>query len=198
MGDEKLLLPTWFLLMTNIFNLMQLVVITLIYLQPTNEVFENGLQIQRWINSPGLMYKADIQDTLCDRCIPLDFILPMVFYIMTFKPSKQSITFWGKKLIAVVFSGIDYPEEFDAGIFVPASICDYIDIYTDMAECAADKVPPVAYTNEDSDVDGVAHLELLAADIDSIAEIQVKEARFHYEPMQPTILSGVSLTFAST
>lgn len=35
-------------------------------------------------------------------CIPLDFILPMVFYIVTFKPSKRSFIFWGNTAIAVV------------------------------------------------------------------------------------------------
>ncbi|KAL5733632.1 hypothetical protein ACOSQ2_033324 [Xanthoceras sorbifolium] len=39
-------------------------------------------------------------------CIPLDFILPMVFYNVTFKPSKHSIVFWGNTLIAVVSSGL--------------------------------------------------------------------------------------------
>ncbi|KAL0298951.1 UNVERIFIED_CONTAM: GABA transporter 1, partial [Sesamum radiatum] len=35
-------------------------------------------------------------------CIPLDFILPMVFYNVTFKPSKKSLMFWGNTVIAVV------------------------------------------------------------------------------------------------
>jgi hypothetical protein len=35
-------------------------------------------------------------------CIPLDFILPMVFYNVTFKPSKKGLVFWGNTLIAVV------------------------------------------------------------------------------------------------
>jgi len=34
-------------------------------------------------------------------CIPLDFILPMVFYNVTFKPSKKGLVFWGNTLIAV-------------------------------------------------------------------------------------------------
>jgi hypothetical protein len=44
--------------------------------------------------------------------IPLDFILPMVFYNITFKPSKQSIIFWlntligGGSSILVVIGGI--------------------------------------------------------------------------------------------
>lgn len=35
-------------------------------------------------------------------CIPLDFILPMIFYNVTFKPSKRGIIFWGNSLIAGV------------------------------------------------------------------------------------------------
>lgn len=39
-------------------------------------------------------------------CIPLDFILPMVFYNVTFKPSKQSLIFRVNTLIAVASSGL--------------------------------------------------------------------------------------------
>ena len=34
-------------------------------------------------------------------CIPLDFILPMVFYNVTFKPSKNSLIFWVNTFIAL-------------------------------------------------------------------------------------------------
>ncbi|XP_044461261.1 GABA transporter 1-like [Mangifera indica] len=130
MGDEKPLLPTWFLLMTNIFTLMQLVAITLIYLQPTNEVFE------KWFANPKMDQFAmrNVVPRLIFRtlsviigtfiaamlpffgdimalfgafgCIPLDFILPMVFYNVTFKPAKLSIIFWVNTLIAIVSSGL--------------------------------------------------------------------------------------------
>lgn len=36
--------------------------------------------------------------------IPLDFILPVVFFNLTFKPSKRSIIFWLNIIIATVFS----------------------------------------------------------------------------------------------
>ncbi|XP_031287193.1 GABA transporter 1-like isoform X1 [Pistacia vera] len=130
MGDGKPLLPTWFLLMTNIFTLMQLAAITVIYLQPTNEVFEkwfaNPKMDQFSIRNviPRLIFRSlsvisatfiaamlpffgDIMALFgAFGCIPLDFILPMVFYNVTFKPSKQSIIFWGNTLIAVVSSGL--------------------------------------------------------------------------------------------
>lgn len=38
--------------------------------------------------------------------IPLDFILPVVFFNLTFKPSKSSPIFWLNLSIAVVFSAI--------------------------------------------------------------------------------------------
>lgn len=37
--------------------------------------------------------------------IPLDFILPMLLYNMTFKPSKSSLTLWINSLIIIVFTG---------------------------------------------------------------------------------------------
>lgn len=37
-------------------------------------------------------------------CIPLDFVLPMIFYNVTFKPSKQSLIFWLNTLLAIIFS----------------------------------------------------------------------------------------------
>ena len=36
--------------------------------------------------------------------LPLDFIVPLLFYNMTFKPSKRSMIFWFNTLIAVFFS----------------------------------------------------------------------------------------------
>ncbi|CAN1171550.1 GABA transporter 1 [Linum perenne] len=38
--------------------------------------------------------------------IPLDFILPLVFYNLTFKPSKRSLVFWLNSAIAVVFATV--------------------------------------------------------------------------------------------
>lgn len=126
MGDGQPLLPRWFLLLTNIFTLMQLTAISLIYLQPTNEVFEkwfadpkmDQFSIRNVI--PRLIFRSlsvitatflaamlpffgDIMALFgAFGCIPLDFILPMVFYNVTFKPSKKGLVFWGNTLIAVV------------------------------------------------------------------------------------------------
>ncbi|KAE8657287.1 putative GABA transporter 2 [Hibiscus syriacus] len=38
--------------------------------------------------------------------IPLDFILPMLLYNMTYKRSKLSLTYWINLLIIVVFTGV--------------------------------------------------------------------------------------------
>ncbi|CAN1743799.1 Probable GABA transporter 2 [Linum perenne] len=38
--------------------------------------------------------------------IPLDFILPMLLYNITFKPSKSSSTYWINMIIMVVFTGV--------------------------------------------------------------------------------------------
>lgn len=36
--------------------------------------------------------------------MPLDFVLPVIFFNLTFKPSKRGLTFWLNATIAVVFS----------------------------------------------------------------------------------------------
>ncbi|KAH1038169.1 hypothetical protein J1N35_039912 [Gossypium stocksii] len=130
MDENRPLLPPWFLLLTNIFTLMQLVTITVIYLQPTNEVFE------KWFANPKMdQFSArNVMPRLVLRSlsviigttfaamfpffgdimalfgafgvIPLDFILPMVLYNLTFKPSRQSIVFWANTLIAVASSAL--------------------------------------------------------------------------------------------
>ncbi len=38
--------------------------------------------------------------------IPLDLIFPMVFYNVTFKPSKRGLVFWANTSIAVAASGL--------------------------------------------------------------------------------------------
>ncbi|CAN1238798.1 GABA transporter 1 [Linum grandiflorum] len=99
-----------------------------IYLQPTNEMFE------RWFSDPKkhqfaarnvaprlvfrsltvvvatliaamLPFFGDIMAFFgAFGCIPLDYILPMVFYNTTFKPPRKSIIFWGNTMIAVISS----------------------------------------------------------------------------------------------
>ncbi|KAL2331965.1 hypothetical protein Fmac_019546 [Flemingia macrophylla] len=48
---------------------------------------------------------GDINSLIGAFCyIPLDFILPMIFFNATFKPSKQSPIFWLNVIVIVVFS----------------------------------------------------------------------------------------------
>ncbi|KAK7848739.1 gaba transporter 1 [Quercus suber] len=127
MGNGQPLLPTWFLLMTNIFILLQ---ISAVYLQPTNEVFEKWFAdpkmdqfsyrnvvprlISRSISviigtliAAMLPFFGDIMAVLgAFGCIPLDFIFPMVVYNVTFKPSKRGLVFWGNTFIAVASTAL--------------------------------------------------------------------------------------------
>ncbi|KAL0317324.1 UNVERIFIED_CONTAM: GABA transporter 1 [Sesamum angustifolium] len=126
MDNGMPLLPKWFLLMTYVFTLVQVSAVTLVYMQPTNVVIERKfadpkmgeLSIRNTI--PRLVFRSlsvIVATTLAAMlpsfgdimalfgafgCIPLDFILPMVFYNVTFKPSKKSLMFWGNTAIAVV------------------------------------------------------------------------------------------------
>ncbi|KAL6130297.1 hypothetical protein ACLB2K_068678 [Fragaria x ananassa] len=128
--DEKPLLPTWVLLMTNVFTFLQVSAVSVVYLQPTNEVLE-----RKFVNAkidqfsvrnvvPRLVYRSlsvviattvaamfpffgDINALIgAFGCIPLDFILPMVLYNVVFKPSKYSLRFWGNTIIASIFSAL--------------------------------------------------------------------------------------------
>ncbi|XP_062000635.1 GABA transporter 1-like isoform X1 [Rosa rugosa] len=128
--DEKPLLPTWVLLMTNVFTFLQVAAVSVVYLQPTNEVLE-----RKFVNAkidqfsvrnvvPRLVYRSlsvviattvaamfpffgDINALIgAFGCIPLDFILPMVLYNVVFKPSKYSLLFWGNTIIASTFSAL--------------------------------------------------------------------------------------------
>ncbi|KAG4908180.1 hypothetical protein AAZX31_20G175600 [Glycine max] len=127
-GETKPLLPKWFFLMTNIFILLQVMALTAVYLQPTNEMFETTFGdpkmgqfsmrnvvprvVLRSLSVAAATVLAAMLPFFPDimalfgafGCIPLDFILPMVFYNMTFKPSKNTIMFWVNNVIAAASS----------------------------------------------------------------------------------------------
>ncbi|XP_010268181.1 PREDICTED: GABA transporter 1-like isoform X3 [Nelumbo nucifera] len=99
-----------------------------VYLQPTNELVEkkygdpksNQFSIRKVV--PRLFLRSllvvvatilaamfpffgDINALIgAFGCIPLDFVLPMVFYNVTFKPSRKALLFWGNTAIAMLFS----------------------------------------------------------------------------------------------
>ncbi|KAH7841277.1 hypothetical protein Vadar_027825 [Vaccinium darrowii] len=104
------LMPKWFLVMANVLILLHIIPSALTYLQPTNVVLErtfvdpNKGQFSFRNAMPRIIFRK-IQGTIptgAFACIPLDFILPMVFYNVTFKPSKKTIIFWGNTSIAVI------------------------------------------------------------------------------------------------
>ncbi|RVW25843.1 GABA transporter 1 [Vitis vinifera] len=101
-GDNPLL-PTWFLLMTNVFTLTQLAAVGVVYLQPTNEVLEGFFANPK---KDPFSLRNTIPRLISVGCIPLDFILPMIFYNVSFKPSKKSLVFWINTTIAVVSSAL--------------------------------------------------------------------------------------------
>ncbi|OMO58305.1 Amino acid transporter, transmembrane [Corchorus capsularis] len=128
--DGRPLVPRWFILMTNIFTILQLSAVGVVYLQPTNEVLERTFGdpnskefaarnvIPRVVSrslsvvisttiSAMLPFFGDINSVIgAFGFIPLDFILPVVFFNLTFKPSKKSGIFWLNVAIAVVFSAV--------------------------------------------------------------------------------------------
>lgn len=130
MVDEKPLLPTWVLLMTNVLTLLQVAAVSVVYLQPTNDVFERKFADAKFDQFsirnvvPRLVSRSlsviiataiaamfpffgDINAVIgAFGFIPLDFILPVIFYNVTFKPSKKGLMFWGNASIAVICSAV--------------------------------------------------------------------------------------------
>ncbi|XP_039172754.1 GABA transporter 1 isoform X1 [Eucalyptus grandis] len=128
MGETKPLLPTWFLLMTNIFCLLQISAVTVEYMQPTNEILEKKLAdpkmdqfstrnvvprlIARSLSvvvattiAAMLPFFGDIMALIgVFGVVPLDFILPMIFYNVAFKPSRRRFVFWVNTMIIAASS----------------------------------------------------------------------------------------------
>lgn len=126
--NDNPLVPRWFIMMTNIFTILQLSAVAVVYLQPTNEVLEKTFSdatssefsarnviprvISRSISvilatiiAAMLPFFGDINAMIgAFGFLPLDFVLPVIFFNLTFKPSKRSPVFWLNSTIAVVFS----------------------------------------------------------------------------------------------
>ena len=52
---------------------------------------------------------GDINDVIgAFGCITIDFVLPMEFYYLTFKPSKHNLVFWVNTLIAIIVLAIGF------------------------------------------------------------------------------------------
>ncbi|XP_019161987.1 PREDICTED: GABA transporter 1 [Ipomoea nil] len=126
--NGKNLVPKPFIFIINLFTIMQLSAVAVVYLQPTNEMLETMFGdpksgefssrnvIPRVISrslsvvvsttiAAMLPFFGDINAVIgAFGFMPLDFVLPMVFFNSTFKPSKRSGVFWLNLSIAVVFS----------------------------------------------------------------------------------------------
>ncbi|KAI3918012.1 hypothetical protein MKW92_009189 [Papaver armeniacum] len=122
------LVPKWFLLITNVFILLQLSAVSVVYLQPTNELLERNFSdtkcaelsarnvIPRLISrtlsvalavtiAAMLPFFGDINALIgAFGFMPLDFTLPVIFFNLTFRPSKRGSVFWLNTSVAVVFS----------------------------------------------------------------------------------------------
>lgn len=124
------LAPTWVLIISVIFILLQLFAIGLVYSQVAFEIMEmkSSDAKQGMFSKRNLIPRLILRTTYMIFCglfaamlpffgdinsvigaigfIPLDFILPMLLYNMTYKPSKSSITFWINISIIVIFTGV--------------------------------------------------------------------------------------------
>ncbi|KAI0519747.1 hypothetical protein KFK09_007206 [Dendrobium nobile] len=127
-ADGRTLIPKWFIVMTNIFTIVQIFAVTIVYLQPTNEVLE-GLfadpkkeQYSARNVIPRMVFRSivvavgtiiaamlpffgDIIAVVgAFAFLPLDFVVPSVMYNITFRPSTRDFVFWINTMIATVSS----------------------------------------------------------------------------------------------
>ncbi|KAG8661046.1 probable GABA transporter 2 [Manihot esculenta] len=130
MPDEgPSLAPTWVLDLGLVFVLLQLFAIGLVYSQVAYEIMEKqsadvkqGMFSKRnliprlilrtlYVTFCGFMaamlpFFGDINGVVgAIGFIPLDFVLPMLLYNMTYKPQKSSLTYWINISIIIVFTG---------------------------------------------------------------------------------------------
>ncbi|KAL3498970.1 hypothetical protein ACH5RR_041702 [Cinchona calisaya] len=124
------LAPTWVLGLSVVFVLLQLFAIGLVYSQVAYEIMEKkSADVNKGIFSKRNLIPRIILRTLymifCGffaamlpffgdingvvgaiGFIPLDFVLPMLLYNMTYKPSKSSFSFWINNSIIIIFTGV--------------------------------------------------------------------------------------------
>ncbi|KAF3336221.1 GABA transporter 1-like protein [Carex littledalei] len=128
MADGVNLAPEWLIYLSNIFPLLQLSAVATVYLQPTNDVLES-LSVDATKHQfsarnviPRILLRSaaiatattiaamlpffgDINAILgAFGFMPLDFVLPSIFYNITFKPSRRSLVFWLNTLLIAVFT----------------------------------------------------------------------------------------------
>ncbi|KAI4315516.1 hypothetical protein L6164_028314 [Bauhinia variegata] len=127
--NEPALAPTWVLALAIIFVLLQLFAIGLVYSQVAYEIMEKkSADTKQGMFSKRNLIPRIILRTIYMICcgfvasmlpffgdinavvgaigfIPLDFVLPMILYNMTYKPPKSSLTFWINNTIMITFTG---------------------------------------------------------------------------------------------
>ncbi|KAJ3684110.1 hypothetical protein LUZ61_013274 [Rhynchospora tenuis] len=125
-GDN--LVPMWLIYLSNIFPLLQLSAVATVYLQPANDMLEclsvdatKGQFSARNVIPRILLRSAAIATATTVAAmlpffgdinailgafgfLPLDFVLPSIFYNITFKPSRHSLVFWINTLLIFVFA----------------------------------------------------------------------------------------------
>ncbi|XP_062029526.1 probable GABA transporter 2 [Rosa rugosa] len=131
MPDEgPSLAPTWVLGLAVVFVLLQLLAIGLVYSQVAYEIMEkNSADVnQGMFSKRNLIPRIILRSVYMILCgffaamlpffgdisgvvgavgfIPLDFILPMLLYNKTHKPTKSTFTYWLNMSIMVVFTGV--------------------------------------------------------------------------------------------
>ncbi|CAK9143190.1 unnamed protein product [Ilex paraguariensis] len=127
--DGPSLAPTWVLGLAIVFILLQLFAIGLVYSQVAYEIMETkSADVNQGIFSKRNLIPRIILRTLyvifCGffaamlpffgdinavvgaiGFIPLDFVLPMLLYNMTYKPPRSSLTYWINYSIIIIFTG---------------------------------------------------------------------------------------------
>ncbi|XP_028549148.1 GABA transporter 1 [Dendrobium catenatum] len=129
-SDGSVLIPKWFYMMINFFSIVQIFAVSVVYLQPTNEVLEKLLAdpkkhqysprniIPRIISRSLVVALGTLIASMIPffgdliavigafAILPLDFVIPAVMYNITFRASTRQIVFWVNTVIAIVFSGL--------------------------------------------------------------------------------------------
>ncbi|KAK6926664.1 Amino acid transporter, transmembrane domain [Dillenia turbinata] len=125
-GDP--LLPKWFIIMTNMFVILQISAVGVVYLQPANEVIERmfgdptSAEFSARNVIPRLIARSlavIVATTLAAMLpffgdfsalngafgfIPIDFVLPAVFFNLTFNPSRRGPVLWLNANMVAIFT----------------------------------------------------------------------------------------------
>ncbi|EPS67141.1 hypothetical protein M569_07636, partial [Genlisea aurea] len=131
-GGGVLLVPKWFLVITTALVFLQGIDTYLVYLQPINVVLDNRFSdptgeefsrrnvASRLISRSAVVVSATLLAAMlpffgdfaavlgASGYIPLDFVLPMIFYNITFKhrTAKGRIVYWINVVIAAIFTAV--------------------------------------------------------------------------------------------